>query len=161
MRLSADIISKSEQRSNPLGEREIILRGLAIPAIEHLGATRDLFDTIDFCDNRIVRLENFPRLLRLSSLLLSGNSIESIDAKNLLKNVPNITNLVLTNNRIGGLHEIGHIADSCKKLEFLTLTGNPVTSELAHSEQINFIIMLYDSLMKIPMYQVLRLPYIG
>jgi U2 small nuclear ribonucleoprotein A' len=129
MRLSADIISQSEQRSNSLGEREIVLRGLAIPAIEHLGATRDLFDTIDFTDNRISRLENFPRLLRLSSLLLSGNSIESIDLKNLKRNIPNITNLVLTDNRISGLHEIGNLADACAKLEFLTLTGNPVTSE--------------------------------
>jgi U2 small nuclear ribonucleoprotein A' len=129
MRLSADIISQSEQRSNALGEREIVLRGLAIPAIENLGATRDLFDTIDFADNRISRLENFPRLLRLSSLLLSENSIESIDVKNLKNNIPNITNLVLTGNRINGLHEIGNIADACAKLEFLTLTGNPVTSE--------------------------------
>lgn len=127
MRLSADIISNSEQRSNPLGEREIILRGLAIPSIEHLGATRDLFDTIDFCDNRITHLENFPRLQRLSSLLLSGNSIDTIDARNLAKNLPNLTNLVLTNNRIGGLHEIGNIADGCKKLEYLTMTGNKVT----------------------------------
>lgn len=130
MRLSADIISQSEQRSNPLGERELVLRGLAIPAIEHLGATRDLFDTIDFADNRITRLENFPRLLRLNSLLLSGNSIESIDVKNIKSNIPNITNLALTDNRISGLHEIGNLGDACPKLEFLTLTGNPVTSEL-------------------------------
>jgi U2 small nuclear ribonucleoprotein A' len=129
MRLSADIISQSEQRSNALGEREIILRGLAIPAIEHLGATRDHFDAIDFADNRITRVENFPRLLRLSSLFLSGNSIESIDSKNLKTNVPNLKNLVLTNNRISGLHEIGNVAEACSQLEFLTLTGNPVTSE--------------------------------
>lgn len=127
MRLSADIISQAEQRSNPLGEREIVLRGLAIPAIEHLGATRDLFDTIDFADNRITRLENFPRLTRLSSLFLSGNSIESIDAKNLKTNVPNLTNLVLTDNRISGLHEIENIAMACNKLLYLTLMGNPVT----------------------------------
>ena len=136
MRLSADIISQAEQRSNPLGEREIVLRGLAIPAIEHLGATRDLFDTIDFADNRITRLENFPRLLRLSSLFLSGNSVESIDAKNLKKNVPNIRNIVLTDNRISGLHEIGNMGDACPELEFLTLIGNPVTSE--------FMLLVYD-----------------
>ena len=129
MRLSADILSNSEQRSNALGEREIVLRGLAIPAIEHLAATRDLFDTFDFADNRITRLENFPRLQRLSSLFLSGNAIESIDGKNLGKNIPNITNLVLTNNRISGLHEVVNIASGCKKLEYLTLIGNPVTSE--------------------------------
>ena len=129
MRLSADIISLAEQRSNPLGEREIVLRGLAIPAIEHLGITRDLFDTIDFADNRITRLENFPRMLRLHSLHLSGNSIESVDGKNLGKNLPNLAHLVLTDNRISGLHEVGNIASGCCKLEHLTLTGNPVTSE--------------------------------
>ena len=129
MRLSAEVISLSEQRSNALGEREIVLRGLAIPVIEHLAATRDLFDAIDFADNRITRLENFPRLHRLKSLFLSGNLIESIDAKNLAKNVPNLESLVLTGNRISGLHEVSNIAIGCPKLEFLTLIGNPVISE--------------------------------
>mmetsp|Transcript_9263 Transcript_9263/g.13134 ORF Transcript_9263/g.13134 Transcript_9263/m.13134 type:complete len:285 (-) Transcript_9263:6-860(-) len=127
MRLSAEVLSLSEQRSNALGEREIVLRGLAIPSIENLAASRDQFDAIDLADNRITRVENFPRLQRLSSLFLSGNSIESIDAKNLAKNVSNITNLVLSYNRISGLHEVANIAAGCQKLEFLTLIGNPVT----------------------------------
>lgn len=59
MRLSAEVLSLSEQRSNALGEREIVLRGLSIPAIEHLAATRDLFDAIDLADNRIARVEIF------------------------------------------------------------------------------------------------------
>lgn len=129
MRLSAEIISQSEQRSNALGEREIVLRGLAIPAIEHLATTRDLFETIDLTDNRLVRLDNFPRLNRLSSILLSGNSIESIDGQNLEKNVPNLINLDLSHNRINGLHEVANISSGCPKLEHLTLIGNPVTSE--------------------------------
>mmetsp|Transcript_25799 Transcript_25799/g.38133 ORF Transcript_25799/g.38133 Transcript_25799/m.38133 type:complete len:299 (+) Transcript_25799:2-898(+) len=127
MRLSAEILSLAEQRPNPLGEREIVLRGLAIPAIEHLGATRDAYDAIDFTDNRIARLENFPRLQRLSSLSLSGNVVEGVDAKNLAKNVPNLETLVLTNNRINGLHEIANIGRGCPKLQFLSLVGNPVT----------------------------------
>ena len=76
MRLSADILGNAEQRPNALGEREIVLRGLAIPAIEHLGATRDAFDTIDLTENRITRIENFPKLQRLSTLMLAGNAIE-------------------------------------------------------------------------------------
>jgi len=127
MRLSAEVLSLSEQRSNALGEREIVLRGLSIPAIEHLAATRDLFDAIDLADNRIARVENFPRLLRLSSLFLSNNVIESVDSKNLVRNAPGLTNLVLTGNRISGLHEVTNIAAGCPKLEFLTLMGNPVT----------------------------------
>lgn len=129
MRLSAEILSQAEQRPNPLGERELVLRGLAIPAIEHLAVTRDAFDAIDFSDNRLLRLENFPRLLRLSSLVCSGNLIESIDAANLQKNTPNLMSLTLSYNRVSALHEVGNLGTACSKLEFLSLTGNPVTSK--------------------------------
>jgi len=127
MRLSADVLSQAEQRSNALGERELVLRGLGIPCIEHLGATRDLFDAIDFTDNRLTRLENFPRMIRLSTLFLSGNILDTVDGENLRTNLPNIKELVMIDNKINGLHEIGNIASGCSKLEFLTLVGNPVT----------------------------------
>jgi len=129
MRLSAEVLSEAEQRPNPLGERELILRGLAIPAIEHLAVTRDAFDTMDFSDNRLLRLENFPRLLRLSSLICSGNLIESIDPNNLHKNIPNITSLTLSYNRISALYEVASLGKAFPKLEFLSLSGNPVTSK--------------------------------
>ena len=128
MRLSAELInSLAEQRTNPLGERELVLRGLAIPAIEHLATTRDAFDTIDFTDNRLQRLENFPRLLRLSCLNCSGNILESFDTANMGKNIPNITNLNLSYNNVASLAEVSNIATACTKLEFLNLHGNPVT----------------------------------
>jgi len=126
MRLSADLLSESEQHTNSLGEREIILRNLAIPAIEHLGTTRDAFDSIDLTDNRLVRLDNFPRLHRLSHLVLSNNTIESIDGKNFKKNVPNLKYLTLSYNKISKLNEIANIAEGCPNLIFLTLTNNPV-----------------------------------
>eukprot|EP00934_Nitzschia_sp_Nitz4_P003928 Nitzschia sp. Nitz4//scaffold55_size114948//55103//55909//NITZ4_003900-RA/size114948-processed-gene-0.67-mRNA-1//-1//CDS//3329554527//3918//frame0 len=127
MRLSAELLGSSEQRTNALGEREIVLRGLAIPAIEHLAVTRDAFDTIDFTDNRITILENFPRLSRLSSLLLSSNVIESIDHQNLAKNIPQLMYLDLGHNRIGSLLQVANLGKACTKLEFLNLRGNPVT----------------------------------
>lgn len=128
MRLSADVLgSMAEQRTNPLGERELVLRGLGIPVIEHLAATRDLFDAIDFADNRLVLLGNFPRLLRLSNLSVTGNLVESIDASNLQKNLPNLKYLNLTDNRIRGLHQVANIAKACPNLEHLTLHHNPVT----------------------------------
>lgn len=129
MRLSAEILGQAEQRPNPLGEREIILRGLAIPAIEHLAVTRDAFDTIDFSDNRLLRLENFPRLNRLKSLIAPGNLIESIDANNLKKNTPNISSLMLSHNRVSSLHEVANLGKACPELAFLSLSGNPVTSK--------------------------------
>uniref|UniRef100_A0A7S1ZH85 U2A'/phosphoprotein 32 family A C-terminal domain-containing protein n=1 Tax=Trieres chinensis TaxID=1514140 RepID=A0A7S1ZH85_TRICV len=128
MRLSADVISSSEQRSNPLGEREIVLRGLAIPSIEHLGATRDQFDAIDLSDNSIVRLENFPRLNRLESLYCSSNDVEGADGRNLGANLPQLRNLYLDRNRITSLGVLKELGENCKHLECLSLRGNPITS---------------------------------
>lgn len=138
MRLTAELITSSEQRTNPLGEREIILRGLAIPVIEHLGVTRDAFDAMDLTDNRLSRLENFPRLMRLSSLSLSGNVIETVDFNNMSKNLPNLKYLDISYNHISTLVEVANIGkaynnsdDETKKgtLEILNLHGNPVQSE--------------------------------
>mmetsp|Transcript_15879 Transcript_15879/g.23879 ORF Transcript_15879/g.23879 Transcript_15879/m.23879 type:complete len:131 (-) Transcript_15879:753-1145(-) len=128
MRLSAEIISQSEQRTNPLGEREILIRGLSIPSIEHLAVTRDLFDAIDLTDNLITKITNFPKLNRLSSLSFAGNVVDSVDGMNLKKNVPNLKNLNLVGNKIQGLHVISSIGGGCPNLETLALVGNPVTN---------------------------------
>ena len=132
MRLSAEIISQSEQRTNPLGEREILLRGLSIPQIEHLAVTRDQFDSIDLTDNLIQKLTNIPKLHRLSSLSLANNVIETVNGKNLNKNVPNLKHLNLNCNRISGLHVVNSIGDGCAMLESLVLIGNPVTSKYSY-----------------------------
>ena len=129
MRLSAHILQSSEQRTNPIGDREIILRSLAIPSIEHLAVTRDQFDTMDLSNNHISRLENFPRLDRLTCLYLGGNSINYVDGKNLKRNVPNLTTVILSGNGVKGWNVIGDLGSGCPKLEFLSLVGNPVTSK--------------------------------
>ena len=129
MRLSAEIISQSEQRINPLGEREIILRGLSIQMIEHLSVTQNQFDSIDLTDNHITKITNFPKLNRLSSLSLSGNVVESVDGGNLKQNLSGLRHLNLSGNRIRGLHVVGSIGVGCPNLETLALVGNPVTSE--------------------------------
>lgn len=133
MRLSAELLGSAEQRTNPLGEREIVLRGLAIPGMEHLAVTRDAFDAMDFTDNRIVSLDNFPKLLRLSCLNLSGNVIESVDAANMSKNLPNLQSMDLSNNRISSLYQVAALGKACPKLEFLSLNGNAVTSTFANT----------------------------
>lgn len=49
--------------------------GYKIPQIENMGATLDQFDTIDFSDNDIRKLDGFPLLKRLKCLLLNNNRI--------------------------------------------------------------------------------------
>jgi len=128
MRLSANIIQSAEQRTNPLGEREIILRSLAIPTIEHLSVTRDQFDSFDLSNNHLVRLDNFPKLDRLSSLYLGGNGIEFVDGRNLKRNCPSLTSVVLTGNGVRGWNVIADLGEGCPKLDFLSLIGNPITN---------------------------------
>ena len=53
--------------------------GNKIAVIENLGTTENQFDSIDLSDNAVVRLEGFPRLLRLKQLLLNNNRIARIN----------------------------------------------------------------------------------
>ena len=75
VKLTPEMIEQACQRTNPVRERELDLRGYKISAIESLGATLDQFDVLDFTDNDIRRLEGFPVLRRLKWLLLSNNRV--------------------------------------------------------------------------------------
>uniref|UniRef100_V9ICL0 U2 small nuclear ribonucleoprotein A n=1 Tax=Apis cerana TaxID=7461 RepID=V9ICL0_APICE len=55
------------KQGNNFHERE---PGYKIPTIENLGATLDQFDTIDFSDNDIRKLDGFPLLKRIKTLFL-------------------------------------------------------------------------------------------
>ena len=140
MRLTVDLLNRAEQRTNCLGERELILNGYGIPAIEntasivsssstnHSGGGEE-FDTLNICNNLILRLDNFSRWHRLSNLIASNNRIESIDGNNFIKNIPNLVTMTLSYNNISSLSVVRTIGQSCKLLQFLDLTGNPVTSK--------------------------------
>eukprot|EP01090_Pellita_catalonica_P012951 TRINITY_DN2961_c0_g1_i1.p1 TRINITY_DN2961_c0_g1~~TRINITY_DN2961_c0_g1_i1.p1 ORF type:complete len:120 (+),score=14.26 TRINITY_DN2961_c0_g1_i1:193-552(+) len=117
MRLTADLILESPSFLNPLQERELDLRGRKIAAIENLGATRDQYDTIDFTDNEIKKLENFPELQRLKMLLLANNKITSI-ALSFPENLPNLNHINLANNRIKHLAELKPLTQ-CKDLSLI------------------------------------------
>ena len=124
MRLTAELIQSCEQRTNPLDERELVLRGLGISELEHLGAARDDYDCWDFSRNRLTALDNLPRIQRLSSILAASNAIERID---LPTKIPNLRHLVLSDNRIAHLAQIKQISKACPNLQSLCLDGNPVT----------------------------------
>uniref|UniRef100_A0ACD5XAH3 Uncharacterized protein n=1 Tax=Avena sativa TaxID=4498 RepID=A0ACD5XAH3_AVESA len=127
VRLNADLIWKSPHFFNAVKERELDLRSNKIAVIENLGATEDQFDTIDLSDNEIVKLENFPFMNRLGTLLINNNRITRINP-NLGEFLPKMHTLVLTNNRLTMLAEIDPLA-SLPKLQYLSLLDNTVTKQ--------------------------------
>lgn len=125
MRLTADVLQRAEQHVNPLKERELRIRGYKIPAIENLAVLQDQFDAIDISDNEIKKLENFPKMPKLKMILIISNHISKI-SPNIGENLSNLTELILTNNRITSISEIDNIA-TLKKIQHLSLLDNPVT----------------------------------
>mmetsp|Transcript_49550 Transcript_49550/g.140344 ORF Transcript_49550/g.140344 Transcript_49550/m.140344 type:complete len:110 (+) Transcript_49550:134-463(+) len=99
VRLTADVFAHAVPRMNCCQERELDLRGLKIPAIENVGVTQDQFDVLDFTDNEIKRVDNFPTFKRLSTLLLSNNHVTRL-SPTLSEQLPNLDCLILTNNKV-------------------------------------------------------------
>ncbi|RDA86806.1 hypothetical protein CP532_6370 [Ophiocordyceps camponoti-leonardi (nom. inval.)] len=89
---------------NPLKERELDLRGQRIPTIENL-AVAGPHDAIDFTDNDIQVLGNFPLSPRMTTLLIARNRVASIQS-DLARSLPNLTNLVLASNNLGELADL-------------------------------------------------------
>lgn len=127
MRLTADLLWKSPHFFNAIKERELDFRGNKIAVIENLGATENQFDTIDLSDNEIVKLENFPYLNRLGTLLINNNRITRINP-NIGEFLPKLHTLILTNNRLVNLVEIDPLA-SLPKLQTLSLLDNNITKK--------------------------------
>ncbi|CAL8246572.1 unnamed protein product [Lota lota] len=127
VKLSAELIEQAAQYTNPVRDRELDLRGYKIPVLENLGATLDQFDTIDFSDNEIRKLDGFPLLKRLKTLLLNNNRICRF-GENLEHALPSLTELILTSNNIQELGDLDPLA-SVKTLTLLSLLRNPVTNK--------------------------------
>ncbi|PGH19546.1 U2 small nuclear ribonucleoprotein A' [Polytolypa hystricis UAMH7299] len=123
MRLTVELINNSLSYLNPLKERELDLRGHKIPAIENLGVAKDQ-DAIDFTDNNISSISNFPFIPRLRSLLLARNRVSHIHP-NLATSLPNLTTLVLTQNNVSELADLEPLRD-LGRLTHLSLVENPV-----------------------------------
>ncbi|KAG5934689.1 U2 snRNP complex subunit, partial [Claviceps sorghi] len=94
-----------------------------IPAIENLGVAGP-HDSIDFTDNDIQILGNFPLSPRITTLLLARNRIASIQPT-LPASVPNLTNLVLASNELAELADLD-VLGRLSRLTHLVLTDNPV-----------------------------------
>ncbi|KAF8708798.1 hypothetical protein HU200_030187 [Digitaria exilis] len=88
----------------------------------------DQFDTIDLSDNEIVKLENFPYLNRLGTLLSAPRLTIILVNFSHVEFLPKLHTLVLTNNRLTNLAEIDPLA-SLPKLQYLSLLDNTVTKQ--------------------------------
>ncbi|TVY47659.1 U2 small nuclear ribonucleoprotein A' [Lachnellula occidentalis] len=124
MRLTTELIQTSLSYLNPLKERELDLRGHKIPAIENLGVAGP-HDAIDFTDNDIQMLGNFPLSPRLRTLLLARNRVSSIQGT-LANSLPNLSTLVLHANNFAELADLDVLA-TFTVLTHLVLSENPVT----------------------------------
>uniref|UniRef100_A0A673KC14 U2 small nuclear ribonucleoprotein A'-like n=1 Tax=Sinocyclocheilus rhinocerous TaxID=307959 RepID=A0A673KC14_9TELE len=127
VKLTAELIEQAAQYTNPVRDRELDLRGYKIPVLENLGATLDQFDTIDLSDNEIRKLDGFPLLKRLKTLLLNNNRICRF-GENLEQSLPNLKELILTSNNIQELGDLDPLA-TVKSLTLLSLLRNPVTNK--------------------------------
>eukprot|EP00118_Oscarella_pearsei_P003849 m.15994 g.15994 ORF g.15994 m.15994 type:complete len:254 (+) comp26680_c0_seq2:1098-1859(+) len=126
VKLTPDLVANSPQFMNPVREWELDLRGNKIPVIENLGCTLDQFDTIDFSDNDIRKLDGFPLLRRLKSLFLNNNRVLRI-SEGLEESIPSLRELILTNNSLQELGDLDSLT-SLRNLTHLSLLRNPVTS---------------------------------
>ncbi|KAL8941552.1 MAG: hypothetical protein Q9216_002184 [Gyalolechia sp. 2 TL-2023] len=98
--------------------------GHKIPAIENLGVAKD-HDAIDFTDNDINSISNFPLSPRLHTLLLARNRINSIQPT-ISKSIPNLKTLILTSNNVAELADLDALRHF-PRLTHLSLLENPVT----------------------------------
>jgi len=127
VKLTPELIQNSYQRMNPVKDRELDLRGYKIPMIENLGATLNQFDTIDFSDNDIRKLDNFPLLPRLKTILMNNNRVIRI-SPTIEETLAGLETLILTNNMIAELGDIDVLANM-SNLKQLSLLFNPVSTK--------------------------------
>ncbi len=100
--------------------------GHKIPTIENLGVAGPQ-DAIDFTDNDLTTISNFPLSPRLNTLLCARNRIQNVDKK-IGEQLPNLKALVLTNNHVKELADLEGLR-GCGALTHLSLLENPVTKK--------------------------------
>lgn len=99
VKLTPQLIDDAAERTNPVRERELILRGLKFSVIENLGIGLDQYDAYDLCDNDILKFGNFPNLVKCKYIYASNNRIGYI-AGDISLRLPNLLEINLINNDI-------------------------------------------------------------
>ncbi len=124
--------------------------------------TEDLWsqdqDAIDFTDNDIHILANFPLSPRLRTLLLARNRINSIQPS-LPNNIPNLTTLILTSNNFSELSDLDTLG-KFGRLCTLSLLENPVTrKEVSYGYAVPLRVILTAGNLALSALDNMALPY--
>lgn len=127
VKLTPQIIDDAPERTNPIRERELILRGIKFSVIENLGIGLDAYDSYDLCDNDIQKLGNFPNLVKCRQIYANNNRINYL-ASDIHVKLPNLEEISLINNEIRSLTNLKRL-EKCMVLKYLHLVRNPITRD--------------------------------
>jgi U2 small nuclear ribonucleoprotein A' len=122
-KIDYDILNAAQSSINPLGERELDLRGLKIQKIDNLTLTHDQNDCLNLTNNDITHLDNLSFLPNLKTIILSNNRLVKF-SKNLVKYIPNLKVLIANNNNLTNIGDLDPLKDL--ELTDLCLLDNPV-----------------------------------
>lgn len=124
MRLDEHVILRSPQITNPLGERELDLRGNGLTLLDEapLSQLDDSFDVIDLTDNNLTAVEYFPLMKRLTTIIAHRNRLQRFSLSAALR-VPNLHTFVADDNAFSSLEQLIVFA-KLKHLQRVSLGGS-------------------------------------
>lgn len=125
-KMDFDLIQKTSSFINAIKDRQLDFRSLKLARIENLTLTKDQNDTLDFTDNDLRILENFPLMTRVKTLLCANNRIAKIEL-DMYKYLPNLRVLMLNNNHITELGDLIPL-ENLVKLQIVSILDNPVVN---------------------------------
>jgi U2 small nuclear ribonucleoprotein A' len=127
MRLDEATILRSPQIMNPLGERELDLRGNGLTLLDEgpLSQLDDAFDVIDLTDNSLTSLEYIPEMKRLTTIIAHRNKLQRVSLSAALR-LPRLHSFVADDNNFSTLDQLV-VFGKFPLLERISLGGtNPV-----------------------------------
>lgn len=154
MRLTEAVLLRSPQITNPLGERELDLRGNGLTLLDEapLAQLNDSFDVIDLTDNNLTAIEYVPEMKRLTTLIAHRNRLQRVSLSSVLR-VPNLHTFVADDNAFTSLDQLV-VFGKLKHLERISLGGSNRVSQHEHYRQ--FLIYLCPKLKLINFQRVLQ-----
>lgn len=134
MRLTEALIQKSPQVTNPLGERELDLRGVGLQHLDESVLTKiaEDFDVLNFSDNQISTLDAFPKMERVTTLMLHKNSMLTSVGAGVTLRTPNVHTFVANACGFYTLHSLKFLS-GWKQLLRVSLSKCPVLDNLAQA----------------------------